>query len=128
MDKQHLFNNFILDIKKFLSWEFQDKFKSFFRENGKSSALSVCVFWSNWKLVRTSLESIDNAQYKFDQIPDTSFDLIIDILSQIDIFFKYVTNETSNSDIFVNAATLNGSLTYFIEIMQESKTSSDFYY
>lgn len=125
MDKQ-LFNNFILDIKKFLSWEFQDKFKSFFRENVHSD--DVLNFQTTWELAIASLESIDNAQYKFDQIPDTSFDLIIAIRSQIDFFFKDVTNGTPCFDLFVNASTLNARSTYFFKIMQQSKTSSDLYY
>jgi hypothetical protein len=120
--KQQLFDNFKLDIKKFLNWDFQDKFKSSLDGNKNCYNVSVSLsgFLLSWDRMRSSLKNIDNAQYNLDQVPDNAFDSIIGISSLIDFFINTDTKETSNSDLFINVMRLHGRSITFLEIMHQS--------
>ena len=120
VDKQHLFDNFRLDIEKFLSCAFQNKLKTSFIKNVDSDYASC--FLNSWEAARISLKYINDAHYNFDQVPDNAFDSITAIDSQINFFLKIDTKEASNlDDLASKVLKLNGSSNSFIKIMKNSK-------
>ena len=124
MVNKQQFDKFKLDIKKFIDCDFQEKIESLFGE--KIYSIHKKGFFFQWNNARTSLKSVDAAQYNFDQVPNNAFDCIIEISSNIDFFFESGMNDSSMIHlVFPNLSTLNILVNDFLEIMKNSKIYCD---